>query len=107
MKFINQHSYFVFAGTVLVGAALILGAGGMTTSRLLVLLGLAFVLAAVYLIFYPGRGLQDPASRDFMERYGFEYTPTFILFDGDGNERWRKLGALNKAAVQSALMELK
>jgi thioredoxin-related protein len=51
--------------------------------------------------------VQDPASRDFMERYGFEYTPTFILFDGDGNERWRKLGALNKAAVQSALMELK
>jgi Flp pilus assembly protein TadB len=63
MKFINQHSYFVFAGTVLVGAALILGAGGMTTSRLLVLLGLAFVLAAVYLIFYPGRGRAQRTQR--------------------------------------------
>jgi hypothetical protein len=50
--------------------------------------------------------VQDPASRGFMERYGFEYTPTFILLDGDGNERWRKLGALNKASLRNALMEL-
>ncbi len=57
MRFVNQHSYFVFAGTVLVAAAVILGAGGITTSRLLVLLGLAFVLAALYFIFYPGSGL--------------------------------------------------
>jgi uncharacterized membrane protein YGL010W len=57
MKFINQHSYFVFAGIVLVAVAVIFDAGGITTSRLLVLLGPAFVLAALYLIFYPGSSL--------------------------------------------------
>ncbi len=57
MKFINQHSYFVFAGTLLAAATLIIVGGGITTSRLLVLLGLACVLATLYLVFYPGSGL--------------------------------------------------
>jgi hypothetical protein len=79
MKFINRHSYFVFAGIVLAAAALIIGVGGISTSRLLVLLGLVFVLAILYLIFYPGGssghhlpsgiGNGKPVLLEFQSRY--------------------------------------
>lgn len=35
--------------------------------------------------------VQTPAGRAFGQLHGFEFTPTFILFDGDGREmaRWQ------------------
>ena len=35
--------------------------------------------------------ITTPVGREFGERHGFEFTPTFILFDGMGKEigRWR------------------
>ena len=33
-----------------------------------------------------------PAGRTFAERHGFQATPTFILFDGRGNEVHRWVG---------------
>jgi protein-disulfide isomerase len=50
--------------------------------------------------------VQQAESQDFMEQYGFEYTPTFILLDGDGTERWRNVGALDTASLREALSEL-
>ncbi len=50
--------------------------------------------------------VQNPESRGFMEQYGFEYTPTFILLDGAGNEHWRSVGTLNMASLRSALRKL-
>ena len=50
--------------------------------------------------------VQKPESRGFMEQFGFQYTPTFILLDGEGNERWRKVGAIDAASLRSALSEL-
>ncbi len=50
--------------------------------------------------------VQKPESQEFMEAYGFEYTPTFILLDGDGNERWRNVGALDTASLREALSEI-
>jgi hypothetical protein len=35
--------------------------------------------------------LSEPA-REFGRAHGFEFTPTFILFDGDGNELRRWVG---------------
>jgi len=50
--------------------------------------------------------VQKTESQGFMETYGFEYTPTFILLDGDGNERWRNVGVLDTASLREALSEL-
>ena len=50
--------------------------------------------------------VQKIESRNFMDQYGFEYTPTFILLDGDGIERWRNVGALDTTSLRSALSEL-
>lgn len=50
--------------------------------------------------------VQKLESRSFMEQYNFEYTPTFILLDGDGNERWRNVGTLDTTSLRSALSEL-
>lgn len=50
--------------------------------------------------------VQQPESQDFMEQYGFEYTPTFILLDGDGIERWRNIGVLDTASLREALSEI-
>ncbi len=50
--------------------------------------------------------VQKFESRGFMEVYGFEYTPTFILLDGDGNERWRSVGALNTTSLREALSDI-
>jgi hypothetical protein len=50
--------------------------------------------------------VQKPESRPFMRQFDFQYTPTFILLDGEGNERWRKLGAIDHASLRSALSEI-
>jgi thioredoxin-related protein len=35
--------------------------------------------------------MMNPATREFGAEVGFQFTPTFILFDGEGKElkRWR------------------
>jgi hypothetical protein len=35
--------------------------------------------------------------------YDFRYTPTFIFFDAQGNERWRSIGSLDVDQIQSSL----
>lgn len=39
----------------------------------------------------------DPQIRDFADQVGFEVTPTFILFDGQGNEVRRWVGRVPDA----------
>jgi thioredoxin-related protein len=38
--------------------------------------------------------VSDPRSGDLMKRYGFEWTPTFIVADAGGNEVYRWVGYL-------------
>jgi thioredoxin-related protein len=35
--------------------------------------------------------------------YGFEFTPTFIYFDADGNEIWRMVGEFDPQRVRDSL----
>jgi thioredoxin-related protein len=35
--------------------------------------------------------------------YGFEFTPTFIFFDAQGNEVWRMVGQFDPQKVRDAL----
>ncbi len=36
--------------------------------------------------------VQEAAGRELASVYGFEFTPTFIYFDAQGNEVWRTIG---------------
>ena len=47
--------------------------------------------------------VQDPAAKPLLDELGFRYTPTFILFDGAGNEVWRATGSINPDEVNQQL----
>jgi thioredoxin-related protein len=47
--------------------------------------------------------IQDPAGKALAQEYGFQFTPTFILLDGDGQEAWRSVFALDPAQIRSRL----
>jgi thiol-disulfide isomerase/thioredoxin len=47
--------------------------------------------------------VQEPVGRELAGRYGFQYTPTFIFFDGSGSEMWREVGGLDVERVKEAL----
>jgi thioredoxin-related protein len=47
--------------------------------------------------------VQESHSRPFMARYDFQFTPTFILLDADGNEIWRLIGSIDPQKVRQSL----
>lgn len=50
--------------------------------------------------------VQDPESQPWMERYPFQYTPTFIFIDGQGQELWRTVEAVDPQEVAASLLEV-
>jgi len=44
------------------------------------------------------------AGQDLSQQLNLQYTPTFILFDVQGNEVWRMVGGLDDAEVRRLLM---
>jgi thiol-disulfide isomerase/thioredoxin len=46
--------------------------------------------------------IQSDEGRHLAREYRVEFTPTFILFDPAGKERWRGVGQLDAAQVRSA-----
>jgi thioredoxin-related protein len=47
--------------------------------------------------------IQDKVGMELAPVYGFQYTPTFIFFDEQGNELWRTVGELNPQKVRDTL----
>jgi thioredoxin-related protein len=47
--------------------------------------------------------IQSDTGRALASVYGFQYTPTFIFFDGQGKELWRSVGQLDPNQVRSSL----
>jgi thioredoxin-related protein len=47
--------------------------------------------------------IQDKVGMQLAPVYGFQYTPTFIFFDGQGHELWRTVGELNPQKVRDSL----
>jgi thioredoxin-related protein len=47
--------------------------------------------------------VQETVGRELAPVYGFEFTPTFIFFDGQGNELWRTIGSFDPQMVRDAL----
>jgi hypothetical protein len=47
--------------------------------------------------------IQDKVGRELAPVYMFEFTPTFIFFDANGNELWREVGSLDTQRVRDSL----
>lgn len=47
--------------------------------------------------------IQENVGRELAPVYGFEYTPTFIFFDAQGNELWREVGELDVERVRQSI----
>jgi thioredoxin-related protein len=37
----------------------------------------------------------NPAEKEVLREFGFEFTPTFIFYDAKGQEIWRSVGNLD------------
>jgi thioredoxin-related protein len=47
--------------------------------------------------------IQEQVGRELAPVFGFEYTPTFIFFDAQGNELWRSVGSLDPDKLRQSL----
>lgn len=47
--------------------------------------------------------VQDDVGRELAAAYDFEFTPTFIFFDSQGNELWRSVGTFDPQRVRDSL----
>jgi thioredoxin-related protein len=47
--------------------------------------------------------IQEEVGQELAPVYGFEFTPTFIFFDGNGVELWRQVGGLDTQRVRESL----
>lgn len=47
--------------------------------------------------------IQEEVGQELAQVYDFEFTPTFIYFDGNGNELWREVGAFDPQRVRDSL----
>lgn len=47
--------------------------------------------------------IQEEVGRELAPVYMFEYTPTFIFFDAQGNELWRSVGNLDIDKLRQSL----
>jgi thioredoxin-related protein len=54
-------------------------------------------------VYFIRLNIQEPVGRELAPVYGFEFTPTFIFFDGDGNELWREVGGLDTQRVRESV----
>lgn len=50
--------------------------------------------------------IQNPAASGLLDEYGFQYTPTFIMFDPEGEELWRTPLAIDPEWVDETLESL-
>jgi thioredoxin-related protein len=45
-------------------------------------------------------------ARRLLERLNFRFTPTFILFDGQGQEVWRSVGSIDADKIRLEVSQL-
>jgi len=47
--------------------------------------------------------IHDPVGRQVGGQFGLEFTPSYVLFDSEGREIWRKVGVLRADEVTGRL----
>jgi hypothetical protein len=45
----------------------------------------------------------EQAGRNAGADFNFEFTPSFLLLDGDGRQLWRGIGSINPRQIQELL----
>lgn len=48
--------------------------------------------------------VQQNVGRELAPLYEFEYTPTYIFFDGQGSEVWRTIGEIDPRRVRDSVL---
>ncbi len=48
--------------------------------------------------------IQEPVGRELAAAFGASFTPTFVLFDENGNEVWRSVFQIDRGTVEQALL---
>jgi thioredoxin-related protein len=48
--------------------------------------------------------VQEPKFQSLLARFNFQFTPTFILFDGEGRELLRSVGSIDAEEVHRSLV---
>lgn len=49
--------------------------------------------------------IQDPLGRDLRPIYNFQYTPTFIFLDEQGQEQWRTIRDFDEARLRTEMSQ--
>ncbi len=49
--------------------------------------------------------IQESVGMELAPLYDFEFTPTFIYFDAEGNEVWRMVGEFDPQRVRETLAD--
>ncbi|MCK6584125.1 MAG: hypothetical protein L6Q49_13590 [Anaerolineales bacterium] len=49
--------------------------------------------------------IQESVGMELAPLYDFEFTPTFIYFDAEGNEVWRMVGEFDPQRVRNTLAD--
>ncbi len=49
--------------------------------------------------------IQDQVGRELGPVFDFEYTPTYIYFDAQGNELWRTVGEIDTQRVRDSVKQ--
>jgi len=49
--------------------------------------------------------IHTKSGREIANEMGFEFTPTFILFDASGTELWREVGGLDTERVRQSIAQ--
>ncbi|GJQ34652.1 MAG: hypothetical protein HS100_01365 [Anaerolineales bacterium] len=49
--------------------------------------------------------IQESVGMELAPLYDFEFTPTFIYFDAEGNEVWRMVGEFDPQRVRDTLAD--
>ena len=47
--------------------------------------------------------IQEKAGMELAPLYEFQYTPTFIFFDEQGDEIWRTIGSFDEAKLRAEM----
>jgi thioredoxin-related protein len=47
--------------------------------------------------------VQEAAAEPLLQKFRFQFTPTFILFDAEGEEVWRSVGAVDAEPIRALL----
>lgn len=50
--------------------------------------------------------IQSEAGKEIAREFNSSLTPTFVMFDGEGNELWRSIGKIDPDKVRKTILKI-